>query len=93
MITKGSHKTAEERYHAYKQELVKAAAGLNQPIDIEKLANQTAQLSGYDGQSTPGLSNTPSPVNNPKYENLFKPKRLKTWRITLATHRHQPTNR
>ena len=73
MITKGSHKTAEERYHAYKQELVKAAAGLNQPIDIEKISKQAAQLSGYDGQSTPGLSNTPSPVNNPKYENLFKP--------------------
>lgn len=77
MITKGSHKTAEERYHAYKQELVKAEAGLGRVPDIAKINQQAAQLSGYDPNVKTGLSNgsnTPNTVTiDPKFESLFKP--------------------
>lgn len=77
MITKGSHKTAEERYHDYKQELVKAAAGLGRVPDIAKINQQAAQLSGYDPNVKTGLSNgsnTPNTVTiDPKFESLFKP--------------------
>lgn len=76
MITKGSHKTAEERYHAYKTELVKAAASWNKPIEMDKINEQAAALAGYDPNKTPGLqsgSNTPSQFKvNPSYERLVK---------------------
>jgi hypothetical protein len=72
MVTKGSRKTPEERYHMYKQELVKQTIGAP---DIDKISELAQKLSGYDPKASPGIggaSNTPNPVKiDPKYQGLF----------------------
>jgi hypothetical protein len=65
MITKGAHKTPEDRYHIYKEELAKASIGFNRPLDFAELDRQARGLAGYTpaGSGAPGLSNTvPNPM-------------------------------
>lgn len=72
-IRKGSHKTPEERFYLFQQELVKAAAGLGKKLDQQEINRQAAALSGYaPGQSTAnGLQNAPG--SNTKMPSKLNP--------------------